>query len=62
MVFTPWGTNGDIPVPGDYDGDGFDDLAVFRAGTWFVNGSTSGFVATNWGLASDQTVPSEYLP
>ena len=33
-----WGQAGDVPVPGDYDGDGDADIAVFRDGHWYVQG------------------------
>jgi hypothetical protein len=34
------GLSGDVPVPGDYDGDGLTDIAIFRASTntWHVLG------------------------
>ncbi len=58
----PFGTNGDIPVPGDYDGDGTDDQAIYRNGQWWVNGTTSGVTVTSFGLATDEPVPSGYIP
>jgi hypothetical protein len=57
-----FGANGDVPVPGDYDGDGRDDLAVYRNGTWFLNRSTAGFAAPNFGLGTDRAVPKSYIP
>ena len=58
-----WGTATDLPVPGDYDGDGRTDYAVFRpsSGVWYIRYSGTGAVAiTQWGGASDVPVPGDY--
>jgi hypothetical protein len=57
----PLGTNGDRPVPGDYDGDGLADYAIFRSGTWFIlNSSNSSETIVNWGVAGDKAVQGDY--
>jgi hypothetical protein len=45
-------------VPADYDGDGDNDLGVFRSSTkaWYVRG----VFTIVWGLDGDEPVPGDY--
>ena len=46
----------------DFDGDGKTDLSVFRPseGNWYLNRSTDGFAAYNFGNSSDTLVPRDF--
>jgi hypothetical protein len=46
----------------DFDGDGKTDLSVFRPseGNWYLNRSTAGFTALNFGVSTDTITPGDY--
>jgi Tol biopolymer transport system component len=55
-----WGTSGDVPAPGDFDGDGRADVAVYRpaTGAWYVLQSGGGVRTVGFGLNGDIPIPS----
>jgi hypothetical protein len=58
-----WGTNGDVPAPGDYDNDGKTDLAVFRPSTgvwWIANSSNGTFYTVSLGAANDRIAQADF--
>ncbi len=37
-----FGMAGDVPVAGDFNGDGADDIAIYRSGYWYLDANGSG--------------------
>jgi FG-GAP repeat len=63
FISTQWGTSGDRPVSGNFDGDMKADAAVFRPSTreWLIlRSSNASLSVLNWGLESDILAPADY--
>ncbi|MBS1793340.1 MAG: VCBS repeat-containing protein [Acidobacteria bacterium] len=56
-----FGISTDKPAPGDYDGDGLSDNAVFRDGVWHISNSSNGsYRAEQFGVAGDVPVAADF--
>ncbi len=63
---TQWGSGAlnDVRVPGDYDGDGKTDVAIWRpaSGYWYILNSKDGSITTTqWGTGSLNDEPISEL-
>lgn len=55
-----WGLPGDQLVPADFNGDGKDEIVVFRDGAWFILNPDGTAILVYWGTVGDIAVPNDY--
>ena len=56
-----WGTTNDKVVIGDYNGNGTDEIAIYRNGQWWILDENNTPILKNWGQAgTDVPVPGDY--
>ena len=62
-----WGVASDIPVSGDFDGDGVSDIGIYRPddgggySTWYIIKSSDGLaLVRSYGLFGDVPVPADF--
>lgn len=63
IQFAIWGQSADVPVPGDYDGDGRADLVVWRPsnGSWYqLRSSDGGLSVVQWGESGDTPLVGDF--
>jgi hypothetical protein len=66
-VYSDFGMDGDLPVVGDWNGDGITQIGVFRNGQWYLDANGNGAwdpdedtVYTNFGQAGDLPIVGDW--
>jgi hypothetical protein len=64
VTYVPWGTGGDTPTNGDFDGDSKGDFAVRRDsggnGVFYILKSGGGTSYVSFGLSTDAIIPGDF--